>query len=215
MAFSFKPSSSRYSSFDSRSSTTSQISDPSSSAELKNPSHPQSSFKRLIRSSRPAAPRPRMSSDLGSVTPENSKENGIVKVKNEQNLSALVKRFVETRYRSKPNAGAVANRTALVIPADLIAEDLKKTTRKAATNFTALHRKMFSKGSGSSVGGFREKKKAVLTEVKANTRTLAMVLRSERELLSQNKEMEEEISELKSILEHKINEVCRLLIPFS
>jgi hypothetical protein len=48
-----------------------------------------------------------------------------------------------------------------------------------------------------------------LTEAKvnSNTRTLAMVLKSERELLSANKEQELEIDKLKLMLEDKNREV--------
>ncbi|KAK1292308.1 hypothetical protein QJS10_CPB17g02084 [Acorus calamus] len=49
-----------------------------------------------------------------------------------------------------------------------------------------------------------------LTEGKSNTRTLAMVLRSERELLSQNKEFELEVAELRLKLEEKDREVDKL-----
>nr|CAD1841592.1 unnamed protein product [Ananas comosus var. bracteatus] len=49
-----------------------------------------------------------------------------------------------------------------------------------------------------------------LTEAKANTRTLAQVLRSERELLSQNKEYEAEMSELRLLLEERNREVEKL-----
>lgn len=64
-----------------------------------------------------------------------------------------------------------------------------------------LQRKLFGKE--------KEKVKA-LTEVKGNTRTLSMVLRSERELLSMNKDQEIEISELKFQLEEKNREVEKL-----
>uniref|UniRef100_A0A5B7CE73 Uncharacterized protein n=1 Tax=Davidia involucrata TaxID=16924 RepID=A0A5B7CE73_DAVIN len=202
---SIKPAS-RYNSFDSRSSTQSYQSDPSSSTELKTN---QSSLKRLIGGSNNC----RAQSPNATLLPQNysralvktkSADVAKLKVKNDQNLSAMVKKFMEKR--SKPKA---ANRTALVIPADFIAEDLKKTARKG-TNFTALHRKLFTKGSGSSSSGRDENETKALTEVKANTRTLAMVLRSERELLSQNKEQEAEITELKLMLEEKNREVEKL-----
>uniref|UniRef100_A0ACD6AJN9 Uncharacterized protein n=1 Tax=Avena sativa TaxID=4498 RepID=A0ACD6AJN9_AVESA len=71
----------------------------------------------------------------------------------------------------------------------------------------ALSRKLFQKGPS-------EGKRKALTEVKnsgnANTRTLAMVLRSERELLSQSKEQEDEIAALRLQLEQKDIEVERL-----
>lgn len=65
-----------------------------------------------------------------------------------------------------------------------------------------LSRKLFQKGSS-------EPKKKALTEVKngGNTRTLAMVLRSERELLTQSKEQEDEIAALRLQLEQKDTEV--------
>ncbi|EAZ28599.1 hypothetical protein OsJ_12586 [Oryza sativa Japonica Group] len=57
--------------------------------------------------------------------------------------------------------------------------------------------------------GFSEPKKKALTEVKngGNTRTFAMVLRSERELLTQSKEQEDEIAGLRLQLEQKDTEV--------
>lgn len=54
--------------------------------------------------------------------------------------------------------------------------------------------------------------KKALTEVKSNTRTLAMVLRSERELLSLNKEQGEQIAELRVLVEEKNREVWFVLI---
>ncbi|GFY90671.1 hypothetical protein Acr_07g0008680 [Actinidia rufa] len=117
-----------------------------------------------------------------------------MKVKNDANLSAMVKKLVAGKPKKTAN---------LVIPADFIAEDLKKAGRKES-NFAGLHRKLFSKGSAKKEGS----EKKALTDVKlnTNTRTLAMVLRSERELLSQNKEQEAEIAELKMTLEEKNRE---------
>lgn len=108
----------------------------------------------------------------------------------------MVKKFMEKR--SKPKA--------LFVPADFIAQDLKKTQK--ASNFSSLHRKLFTSGSDKD-----KKKKASplpLTEVKSNTRTLAMVLRSERELLNQSKEYETQIAELKLMLEDKTSQVDKL-----
>jgi hypothetical protein len=69
----------------------------------------------------------------------------------------------------------------------------------------ALSRKLFQKAPP-------EGKRKALTEVKnsgnANTRTLATVLRSERELLSQSKEQEDEIAALRRQLHQKDTEVC-------
>lgn len=65
--------------------------------------------------------------------------------------------------------------------------DPSSSTTRKGSNFGTLHKKLFGKGTSSSSS---EKKKEVkaLTEVKGNTRTLAMVLRSERELLSLTKD---------------------------
>lgn len=102
----------------------------------------------------------------------------------------------------KPKSSATSTR--LIIPSDLIAQDLKKDAKKVA-GFSALQKKLFGKGASEK----KEKVKA-LTEVKSNTRSLAMVLRSERELLSINKEQEQQISELKQMLENKNKEVEKL-----
>ncbi|XAR53868.1 hypothetical protein NMG60_11022577 [Bertholletia excelsa] len=189
---------SRYNSFDSRSSIQS---DPSSSAELK-PS--KSSLKRLVggstshRNQSPATVEP---NSIRAIVKEKSSDVVQLKVKNEQNLSAMVKRLMEKRGTKPKKVGN------LVIPADFIAEDLKRTARKG-TSFAGLHKKLFSKGSGSAEREGSDKK--ALTEVKSNTRTLAMVLRSERELLNQNKEQEAEITELKMMLDEKNKEVEKL-----
>lgn len=126
------------------------------------------------------------------------------------NLATMVKKFMEKKSSSTSAKSKAVNRTALVIPSDAIAEDLKKTARKG-TSFTGLHKKLFGSGNGKGTTACEEKKKKkevkALTEVKGNTRTLAMVLRSERELLGTNKEQELEITELKLILEEKNREV--------
>ncbi|CAL5328313.1 unnamed protein product [Camellia sinensis] len=197
---SIKSAALRYSSFDSRSLTQSHQSDPSSSTELNKPK--QSSLKRLIagstarRSQSPAAAAEHNSSR--AIVKAKSLDVAQVRVKNDENFSAMVKKLIEKRV-AKPKKAA-----NLVIPADFIAEDLKKTA-KNGSNFSGLHRKLFGKGSGSGSGSVGSEKKA-LTEVKSNTRTLAMVLRSKRELLSQNKEQEGEITELKMMLEGKNRE---------
>ncbi|XP_052180754.1 uncharacterized protein LOC127793959 isoform X2 [Diospyros lotus] len=193
-----KAMASRYSSFDSRSSTQSHQSDPSSSTDLK----PKSSFlKRFTggstarrnqspalveRNSSRAIVKANSASDLAAAAGQ------VKKMRNDQNLSAMVKKFMAAKPKKKP--------TNLVIAADILAEDLKKTTRKGS-DFSGLNRKLFSEGGSKS---------KALTEVKSNTRTLAMVLRSERELLNQNKDLELEIAELKSILEQKNGEVEKL-----
>ncbi|KAL6992911.1 hypothetical protein U1Q18_011029 [Sarracenia purpurea var. burkii] len=196
-----KSAAARYNSFDTRSSTQSHHSDPSSSTDFK-PN--QSSLKRLIGGSavrRNQSQATSVEQSSRAVIKAKSSDVGQVKVKNEHNLSAMVKKLMEKRTE-KPKKAAT-----LVIPVDFIAEDLKKATRKES-NFAGLHRKLFNKGSGSR--GKEGSEKKALTEFKSNTRTLAMVLRSERELLSQNKEQEAEITELKLMLEEKNREVEKL-----
>ncbi|XP_042477490.1 uncharacterized protein LOC122058857 [Macadamia integrifolia] len=195
---SLKPSS-RYSSLDSRSSASSQISDPSSSSDFKNPGKNHSSLKRQTGRSPDTISTAENSSRALAKT--KSSDVAPIKIKNEQNLSSMVKKFMDKR--SKMKAGA--DHKTLVIPADFIAEDLKKTGAKGS-KFSAFPKKLFQKGSPATN---RAETKA-LTEVKANTRTLAMVLRSERELLNQNKEYEIEIVELKMMLEEKNREVEKL-----
>ncbi|KAH7858803.1 hypothetical protein Vadar_028246 [Vaccinium darrowii] len=173
------------SSFDSRSSSQS-----SSSTDLTKPN--KSSLKSLITgpTSRPTQP----SSAIATVKPK----------KNEQNLSAMVRKLV-----AKPKkAGNINN---LVIPGEMIAENLKKVVGagRKESSFAGLHRKLFSGGGKGNGIGIGSEKKA-LTEVKANTRSLAMVLRSERELLGQCKEQELEITELKLTVEEKNREVEKL-----
>ncbi|KAG6394152.1 hypothetical protein SASPL_144732 [Salvia splendens] len=101
-------------------------------------------------------------------------------------------------YSSPPRGFVIAN--------DLLAEDLKKGGKKSA-GLGGLHKKLFK---GGLVKRGDEGSKKALTEVRSNTRTLAMVLRSERELLSLNKEQEELIAELKFLLGEKNTEVEKL-----
>ncbi|KAL0443039.1 UNVERIFIED_CONTAM: hypothetical protein Slati_2026600 [Sesamum latifolium] len=119
------------------------------------------------------------------------------------NLGSMVKKLVENKKAKNFEKGP-----KFVIAADFLAEDLKKTAKKSS-GLSGLHKKLFKGSSGLSSGAKRgeESSKKALTEVKSNTRTLAMVLRSERELLSLNKEQEEQIAELKILLEEKNREV--------
>ncbi|CAK8531280.1 unnamed protein product [Lathyrus sativus] len=180
MAFSFsrKPSS-RYSTYDSRSSTSSHFSDPSSSHEFNNVNPKSYSSSRAMVKAKPS-----------HVTPT---------TKVDPTVTTMVKKFMANKPKSVNPAS-----TKLFIPSDVIAKDLKDAKR--VTGFSALQKKLFGK-SGSCEK--KEKVKA-LTEVKGNTRTLAMVLRSERELLSINKEQEDEISRLKLVIENKNKEVEKL-----
>ncbi|GMH15752.1 hypothetical protein Nepgr_017593 [Nepenthes gracilis] len=185
---------SRYSSFKNSQSST------SSSTDLKSASIPKSSFIHHSSNSN--------SLKHGASIPDpRTNFNDIVKVKakNEQNFAAMVKKFMEKSSKSKPKSNGAM---PLIVPADFIAEDLKRTARKGSSTFSALPRKLF--GKGAEKGSTETKKGKALTDVKANTRTLAMVLRSERELLSLNKDQEAEITELKSLLEERNREVEKL-----
>ncbi|XP_042386338.1 uncharacterized protein LOC121978008 [Zingiber officinale] len=113
------------------------------------------------------------------------------------NFGSLVKKLMEKR--TNPKLGS-RDRLDLVVPDDRIVEELKKGAK--ATHFLGLSKKLYQKGAAAE--------KKVLTEVKSNTRTLAMVLRSERELLAQNKEYEAEISELQLLMEEKNREIEKL-----
>ena len=93
-----------------------------------------------------------------------------------------VKKFME----KKPSSSS-SKAVKIVIPLDVIAEELKKMARKG-TSFKGLHKKLFGTGNETTV--FDSKKKKEVKE--ENTRTLAMVLRSERQLLGMNKEREME-----------------------
>ncbi|KAJ9185153.1 hypothetical protein P3X46_004814 [Hevea brasiliensis] len=179
---------SRYNSFDSTSSTTSShFSGPSFSAELTHNPSSRTTSRALVKSK---------PSDLSHT-----------KIKsNDHNLSTMVKKFMEKKSAGKGSSNKGV--AGLVIPSDFIAEDLKKTARKGTT-FIGLQKKLFGKEKE------KEKKVKALTDVKgtgnnSNARTLAMVLRSERELLSANKEQEMEIAELKLTLEAKNREVEKL-----
>lgn len=186
--------SSRYPSFDSRSSTSSHPSDISSSCDLKTPT--------AARRRPPSDQIPTSGNSSRAIA--RTKSADLVRGRTDQNnFSSMVKKFMEKR--SKPKA----DRTALIVPVDFIAEDLKRTGSKGS-NLSSLPKKLFQKATGSS--GKKETK--ALTEVKANTRTLAMVLRSERELLSQNKEHETLIGELQLMLEEKNREVQDLIPLF-
>lgn len=121
----------------------------------------------------------------------------------------MVKKFMEKRTvcssKSQMSKNNGDRALQLIIPADFIAEDLKKSAWKGS-NLSNLPKKLFGKAlNSSSISG--EKKVKALTEVSTNTRTLAMVLRSERELLSLNKDQEAEIAELKSLLQERNLEV--------
>lgn len=131
--------------------------------------------------------------------------NAVTQTTHQSNFSSMVKKFVEHKSATKQQKKGDLK---LVIPVDFIAEDLKKTAKRGG-GLSSLHKKLF-KGSSSSAAGVKKEEgsaKKALTEAKGNTRTLGMVLRSERELLSMNKEQEDQIVELKLMLEEKHREV--------
>ncbi|KAL6546852.1 hypothetical protein OROMI_022573 [Orobanche minor] len=123
------------------------------------------------------------------------------------NFTSMVKKLVEGKKANKN----LDRGPKFVVAADFVAADLKKNAKKSA-GLSGLHKKLFKGSSGSTAGakGGDGSSKKALTEVKSNTRTLAMVLRSERELLILNKEQEEQIAELKLSLEEKNREVEKL-----
>lgn len=120
------------------------------------------------------------------------------------NFSSMVKKLVDTKKTKNLDRAP-----KFVVAADFLAEDLKKNGKKSS-GLSGLHKKLFKGSSGAKRGD--EITKKALTEVKSNTRTLAMVLRSERELLSLNKEQGEQIAELRVLVEEKNREVWFVLI---
>ncbi|GJZ03949.1 hypothetical protein Tco_0537224 [Tanacetum coccineum] len=112
---------------------------------------------------------------------------------NNNNLSGMVKKYFTEKRSNK----------LMVVDPNFIANldfDNKKNKKVTSGLGGLMHKKLFGSGDG--------KKKKALTELKqpnnaVNARTLAMVLKSERELLSQNKDQESEILQLKSILNDK------------
>ncbi|KAG0477190.1 hypothetical protein HPP92_014031 [Vanilla planifolia] len=122
---------------------------------------------------------------------------------NARTFSNMVKKFMEHRSNSK---AGTAKRMELAIPADVVSQDLKRTAPKGSGGgFSGLQHKLFGRKESAD----RTPRKA-LSEANGNTRTLGMVLRSERELLAQNKEYKDEISELRLLLLEKNKEVEKL-----
>ncbi|XP_010434698.1 PREDICTED: uncharacterized protein LOC104718621 [Camelina sativa] len=114
---------------------------------------------------------------------------------NPGNLTCMMKKLMDMK-KSNPKS----KRVELVIPEELKKIDTVRGGGKGKSTLGTLQRKLFGK----------EDKVKPVTEVKGNTRTLSMVLRSERELLSMNKDQEVEISELKLQLQDKNREVEKL-----
>ncbi|KAJ6823715.1 uncharacterized protein M6B38_127650 [Iris pallida] len=115
--------------------------------------------------------------------------------KNPNSLGSMVKKLISS---TRPKS---ADRTALPLPLPRAAAPQEKPSK-----LSSLHRKLFPKGGSAD----RTCRGAALAEAKPNTRTLAMVLRSERDLLAQNKEREDQISELKLLLEERNRQVEKL-----
>ncbi|CAN6456819.1 unnamed protein product [Victoria cruziana] len=101
------------------------------------------------------------------------------KANNDRNFASLVKGFIERK--AKPSIAATPPK--LLNPADVIANDLKKSAPRAS-KMSNLHRS--------------QTKKAFL-KGKENMRMLAMVLKSEHDLTNRNKEYETEIEGLKGV----------------
>ncbi|KAH1196988.1 hypothetical protein GmHk_18G050883 [Glycine max] len=106
----------------------------------------------------------------------------------------MVKKFMDRKPKSSSSIVAIATR--LIVPFDLLAKDLKKDAKKVA-RFSMLQNKLFRKGASE-----KKEKVKTLTKVKNNTGTLAMVLRSKRELLSINKELSNKF--LSSSIPHSV-----------
>ncbi|KAH9609447.1 hypothetical protein KSS87_001844 [Heliosperma pusillum] len=134
-----------------------------------------------------------------------SNDSAIIKVKHQHNFAAMVKKFMDKRSTcKKPNVMPP-------LPSNFIAEEVKKGSKLSSSGIT---KKLFGKGSEKSSlslssSEVKTKVKA-LTEVKANTRTLAMVLRSERELLTLNKQQQSDIDHLNSLLLDRTTQVEKL-----
>ncbi|XP_075505563.1 uncharacterized protein LOC142542682 [Primulina tabacum] len=123
------------------------------------------------------------------------------------NISSMVKKLLESK-----KAKNFSRNTKFVVAADFLADDLKRNAKRD-TGLGGLHKKLFKGSPSSSSAGAKrgeQSSRKALTEVKENTRTLAMVLRSERELLSLNKEQEQQIREIKLLFEEKNLEVEKL-----
>lgn len=125
----------------------------------------------------------------------------------------MVKKFMEKK-KSKPKADFVvpADVTSFIAHAHAHDFNKKKTNNISVirggggAGFGGLHKKLF--GTNETDRKNNNKAKPALTEVKPiNARTLAMVLTSERELLTQNKDLEIQITQLNLMLHHKNTEV--------
>ncbi|KAI4303556.1 hypothetical protein MLD38_039167 [Melastoma candidum] len=162
-------SSSRYSSFDSTSSSTDRLPQPN-----------------------------RKKSSPAAMTLGSSRTVGKTKAQNQQgvNFAAMVKKFMSGSGKDNSKAAPLMKLA--------IKEEVKKNVfgRKEAKGVNGLlQKKLFGSGEKSQ--------RKALVEV-SNARTLGMVLKSERELLGANKELELEVARLKLDLVQKNREVEKL-----
>lgn len=129
---------------------------------------------------------------------------GLPQPHHQGNLGSVLRRLI-SMDKKPPSAKA-----RLPVPPAAVAAAAKTN---GGGKLPGLSRKLFQKGSSADAAA--AKKTKALTDVKnggnnANTRTLAMVLRSERELLAQSQVQEDEIAALRLQLENKDREVERL-----
>jgi hypothetical protein len=121
------------------------------------------------------------------------------------NLGSVLRRLIS--MDKKPPS----SKNQLLVPPAAAAAAAAKNN--GGGKLPGLPRKLFQKASSTEAAAPRKTK--ALMEVKnsgnnANTRTLGMVLRSERELLAQTRAQEDEIAALRLQLENKDREVERL-----
>ncbi|TVU44991.1 hypothetical protein EJB05_04457, partial [Eragrostis curvula] len=176
---------SRYASYDSPSPSPSPRRAGPPATAARTPTHGGSRALVAARSGR----------DLTGAKPQPQAQHG--------NLGSVLRRLIS--MDRKPPA---KNHHHLPVPPAAAAAAAAKNNGGGGEKLPGLSRKLFQTSS-------KKKPAAALTDVKngansANTRTLAMVLRSERELLAQSKAQEDEIAALRLQLENKDREVERL-----
>ncbi|PWZ22857.1 hypothetical protein Zm00014a_037336 [Zea mays] len=123
------------------------------------------------------------------------------------NLGSVLRRLIS--MDKKPPS----SKNQLPVPPAAAAAAAAAAKNNGGGKLPGLSRKLFQKASSTEAAAPRKTK--ALMEVKnssnnANTRTLGMVLRSERELLAQTRAQEDEIAALRLQLENKDREVERL-----
>ncbi|GAA0148500.1 hypothetical protein LIER_07924 [Lithospermum erythrorhizon] len=127
-------------------------------------------------------------------------------------LGSMMRKLIETKSRNgltSKNKGTYDGKKVYVA-VDFIAEDLKK---KGVSQVGNIQKKLLKGLKKGVEGGSKGKERKALMDVKnenGNSRSLAMLLRSERELLNVNKDQQEVIVELKFLLQEKNTEVEKL-----